>query len=155
MYHDGLVIHSWGSPNCSFIFFYSPLLKPEGLGKWLTDSTTRWTHCQAFPLNLVPIHLFPPLSLWCKCTGIAWLSVPLLVRPQKISWNNTACSECTKIKRFVFASVYIVKVLLWDISTWDFLGKKSFACNFIKLSLPLNLFSRRLTNISYLTSTVR
>lgn len=30
---DGLVIHSWGNPNCSFIFFYSPLLKPEGLGK--------------------------------------------------------------------------------------------------------------------------
>lgn len=43
----------------SFILLY---WSQRVLGKWLTDSTTRQTHCQPFPLNLVPIHLFSPLS---------------------------------------------------------------------------------------------
>ena len=67
---DGLVIHSWGSTNCSFILFYSALLRPEGFGKRLTDSRTRQTNCPPFPLNLATIDLFSQLSLWCKCTDL-------------------------------------------------------------------------------------
>lgn len=115
---DGLVIHSWGSPNCSFMFFYSPLLKPEGLGKWLTDTTTRQTHCRPFPLNLGPIHLFSPLSLWCKCTGL----LGKLVWSQKIGWNNTVgCNVYAKIKRCVSASALMqnfnIGTFMWDIYT--------------------------------------
>lgn len=28
---DGLLIHSWAYLNCSFMFFYSALLRPEGV----------------------------------------------------------------------------------------------------------------------------
>lgn len=60
---DGLAFHSWGSPNCSFILFYSPLLEPEGLWEWLTDITMRWTHCQHFPLNLLSPFISPQLQM--------------------------------------------------------------------------------------------
>lgn len=54
MWLDGLVIHSWGFPNCSFIFFYSHLLKPEGFGKWLTGN-----HNKADPLSTLPSQFSP------------------------------------------------------------------------------------------------
>lgn len=54
MWRDGLVIHSWGFPNCSFIFFYSHLLKPEGFGKWLTGN-----HNKADPLSTLPSQFIP------------------------------------------------------------------------------------------------
>lgn len=89
VWRDGSVIHSWGRPNCSFIFLYSPLLEPEGAWEMINKMDPR----QPFPLNLVPIHLFSLLSLWCKCSDPAWLTVPSMLRPQKIAWNNKTGSE--------------------------------------------------------------